>query len=203
MNLIFRKTDKKEFFFTENLTREVFWNLYNPGCNEHLVLHNLRKSKSYIPELDLVAVSGEKIVGHVITTKARVIDVHNNEYEVLCAGPFSVSPEFQNNGIGTKLFEFMISEAKKLGYTAMILFGDPDYYHRFGFRNAKEYMITTKDNRNFEPFMALELQKNGMENIRGKFYEDSSFEPNEEELNEFEKLFPQKEKGEPKIKISL
>lgn len=202
MNLIFKKTEEKDFFKTENLTREAFWNLYNPGCNEHFVLHNLRKSKSYIPELDIVAIANGEIVGHVITTKAMVIDGKNNEHEVLCAGPFSVLPELQNNGIGTKLFEYMISEARNIGYNAIILFGDPDYYHHFGFRNAKEFGIATKDNQNFEPFIALELQDSGLANIKGRFFEDSAFEPKEEELNEFEKLFPPKEKGKAKIDIS-
>jgi putative acetyltransferase len=35
--------------------REAFWNLYVPGCNEHFVLHNLRNSSDFIPELDFVA----------------------------------------------------------------------------------------------------------------------------------------------------
>lgn len=30
MNIIIRKTDKSEYFQTEYLTREAFWNLYQP-----------------------------------------------------------------------------------------------------------------------------------------------------------------------------
>lgn len=76
----------------------------------------------------------------------------------------------------------------------MILFGNPDYYHRFGFRNAKEFDITTKDYQNFEPFMVLELFENALTQVKGKFIEDESFNVNEDELNEFEKQFPYKEK---------
>ena len=76
----------------------------------------------------------------------------------------------------------------------MILFGNPEYYHRFGFVNAEKYRITTKDNQNFEQFMALEIQEKGLTNVNGKFFEDESFSIDEAELNEFEKQFPIKEK---------
>lgn len=87
-------------------------------------------------------------------------------------------------------------------FNGIILFGDPNYYHRFGFRNAKEYDITTKDNQNFEPFLALELKKDGLNNVEGRFFEDEAFVANEEELAEFDLNFPVKEKGKPKINIA-
>jgi predicted N-acetyltransferase YhbS len=203
MELIIRKTDKSEFLQTENLTREIFWNLYQSGCTEHFMLHNFRKSDAFVEELDIVALIDEKIIGHIISTKAKVISNGNTEYEVLHVGPFSVNEAFQNKGIGTELFEYSIAEAKKLGFKGMILFGNPGYYPRFGFRNAKEFNITTKDGMNFDPFMALELKENGLSNISGKFFLDDIAEINEQELNEYEKQFPPKEKGEPKIKINV
>jgi len=194
MKIFIRKTTENDFFQTENLTREAFWNIYIPGCNEHLVLHNLRNSKSYVCELDLVAVFENEIIGHIISTKAKIVDLQNNEHEVLCVGPLSVSPEFQKKGIGSKLLNESIRVAKETDHRGMILFGNPEYYHRFGFRNAQEYNITTKDDQNFEPFMALELQPNGFENVTGKFYEDDVFVTQPDELIEFEKQFPYKEK---------
>jgi predicted N-acetyltransferase YhbS len=203
MEIIISKTDKINYYQTENLTREAFWNLYRSGCDEHLVLHQLRESNSYVEELDLIAIYEGEIIGHVISTKAHVIDTENKEHEVLCVGPIAILPEFQNKGIGTKLLDFSISVAGKLGYTGMILFGNPDYYHRFGFRNAQEFGITTKEGLNFEPFMVLELQENEMEEINGKFYEAKAFTINEKELDKFEKKFPEKIKGKPKIDLTI
>jgi predicted N-acetyltransferase YhbS len=168
--------------------------VYKPGCDEHLVLNKLRNSKSYIGELDMVAVFEDKIVGHIISTKAKVIDSHDFEHKVLCVGPVSVIPEFQKNGIGSKLINESIKVAKGLNFSGMILFGNPEYYHRFGFLNAEKYGITTKDCQNFEPFMALELFKDNLKNVHGKFFEDECFTTNEAELEEFEKQFPFKEK---------
>lgn len=203
MELVIRQTIKDEFFATENLTRETFWNLYHPGCTEHLMLHNFRRSDAYVEQLDQVALIDEQIIGHIISTKANVISKDNTKNEVLHVGPFSVDASFQNKGIGTQLIKYSIEEARKMGFKAMILFGNPDYYPRFGFKNAKEYQITTQDGMNFDPFMALELQENGLANIRGKFYLDESAEIDEDKLQKFEEQFPKKEKGEPKIKISL
>ena len=194
MKPIIQPANKKDFSITENLTREAFWNVYKPGCDEHLVLKKLRNSKSYISKLDLVAVFENKIVGHIISTKAKVIDSQDFENEVLCLGPVSVNPEFKKNGIGSKLINESIKVASELGFSGIILFGNPEYYHRFGFKNAENYRITTKDGQNLEPFMALELQWNGLKNVSGRFFEDECFSTNETELVEYEKQFPFKEK---------
>jgi len=194
MTTIIQPTSGNDYSATETMTREAFWNLYRPGSVEHLILHNLRNSTNYIHDLDLVALVDNEVVGHIISTKAKVVDVHNTEYEILCVGPLSVLPTFQKKGIGSALMNHSILVAKKLGFTGMILFGNPDYYHRFGFRNAQEYGITTKEGQNFEPFMALELQTNGLMYTTGMFIEDSAFEVQPEDIEAFDKNFPYMEK---------
>jgi predicted N-acetyltransferase YhbS len=194
MKVLIRRTTENDFPQTENITREAFWNVYKPGCDEHFILHTIRYKKCYIGELDLVAFFDNEIIGHIISTKAKVVDSLNNEHEILCIGPLSVLPDLQKKGIGSKLMNHSIAIARELGFSGMILFGNPDYYHRFGFRNAQEYNITTKDGQNFEPFMALELHKNGLADTKGRFFEDDAFESDSADLIEFEKRFPYKEK---------
>jgi predicted N-acetyltransferase YhbS len=202
MEILIQRTKPKDFLTTENITREAFWNLYNPGCSEHFILHKLRLSKSYVEGLDLIAIHKGELIGHIISTKAKVIDAKGNEHEVLCVGPFAVSTNLQGKGVGAKLIKQSITEANEMRFSGMILFGNPDYYHRFGFVNAQNYGITTKEGMNFEPFMVLELYPNALAAVKGNFYEDKAFEIKKEELNEFEKLFPEKEKGKPKIDIN-
>jgi predicted N-acetyltransferase YhbS len=95
MKILIQRTTQKDFPITENITREAFWNLYKPGCDEHLVLHNLRNSQCYISELDLVALFENEIIGHIISTKAKIVDSLNNEHEILCVGPLSVLQNLQ------------------------------------------------------------------------------------------------------------
>jgi len=194
MNLTIRQAKEIDFKETESLTREAFWDLYKPGSDEHFVLHKIRESKSYIGELDLILTPDRRIIGHIICTKARIVDSMNQDHIVLCVGPFSIMNEYQGKGYGSKLMEYCIEKSSELGYVAMILFGNPQYYHRFGFRNAIEYGISTKEGLNFDPFMAKELQNDGLKEIHGKFYEDESYSVDLAELNEFEKQFPYKEK---------
>ena len=213
-----RKTNLNEFHITENLTREAFWNLYKPGCDEHLALHQLREGECYIPDLDLVALLDGQIIGHVITTRAGVftsgarvktagsgmqtkkagvdlVSRNNSPDEVLCLGPVSAHPELQGRGIGSQLIRQTIASATALGFKAIILYGDPAYYSRFGFENAQKYGITTREGKNFDPFMALELYPGALEGISGQFFEDDRFFTTGEHLLEFEKHFPAKEKG--------
>jgi len=194
MTTVIQPTASVDFPFTETMTRDAFWNLYRPGSVEHLILHTLRNSTSYCRELDLIALVENEIVGHIISTKAKVIDELNNEHEILCVGPLSVLQAYQKKGIGSALMNHSILLAKQLGFSGMILFGNPDYYHRFGFKNAQEYGITTKEGQNFEPFMALELKPDGLTHVTGRFMEDNAFEVQPEDVEAFDKNFPYKEK---------
>lgn len=53
-NNIIRLETKEDHRAVENLVRESFWNVYRPGCSEHLVIHVLRDDPAFIPELDFV-----------------------------------------------------------------------------------------------------------------------------------------------------
>jgi predicted N-acetyltransferase YhbS len=176
------------------MSREAFWDVYKPGCDEHLIIHKLRESDAFIPELDFVACDGETVVGNIVYSKAKVINERNEQFEVLCMGPLGVLPSYQGKGIGSMLMEHSIKIAKILGFNGIVIFGSSKFYHRFGFENAKKYNIQTSWGSNSESFMALELHAGSFEEISGKFYESSVFEIHKEELEVFEKQFSYKEK---------
>ncbi len=176
------------------MTREAFWNVYKPGCVEHLLVHKMRKVPAFVKELSFVAVNNDKVVGNIIYSKAKVIDGKNAGFEVLCMGPVAVWPSYQGQGIGSLLINYSIKKARQLGYKAVILFGKPNFYQRFGFINAKKYAIQTSSGENFDEFMALELYDGALKRISGKFHEDEVFKIDNNELEIFEKEFPYKEK---------
>lgn len=179
---------------TEVIVREAFWDVYKPGCDEHLVIHKVRKSSAYVKELDIVACDGEKIVGVVICPKAKIVNEKNQEFTTLSM-MVGVLPSYQKKGIGSMLIKKVIDKARLLEFKGIVIFGNPEYYPRFGFKNAKEYGIQTSDGKNFDPFMALELYENSLNGMQGRFYEDPAFHPaGSDELEVFEKKFPYKEK---------
>lgn len=194
MKIFIRLEEEKDFRNVEFLTREAFWDLYRPGCCEHLIVHKMRKVPSFLRELSFIAEEEYTIVGSIIYSKARVIDDQTKENEVLCMGPISVLPSYQGKGIGSLLMTHTIEEAKELGYKAVFIFGNPDYYKRFGFINAEYFNIKTSTGENFDAFMVLELTKGALKGITGKFYEDKVFEIEDKELELFEREFPFKEK---------
>ena len=189
MNIVLKKEEEKDFFDVEKLTREAFWNVYRPGCCEHLVLHKLRKSRSFIPELDFIALDNKKIVGNIVYSKGKIVNSNRKEHNVLTFGPISVLPSHQKKGIGSKLISHTIKIAQDLGFKAIIIFGDPNYYKRFGFENAEKFNIQTSDGANFDAFMVKELYKGSLDDIYGNFYQDNSFHVEDEEVEEFDKKF--------------
>jgi predicted N-acetyltransferase YhbS len=86
MNISLRLENKRDYRLVENLTREAFWDLYHPGCLEHFILHKLRGSSDFIPELDYVALADNVIAGNIIYSKASVIDDSGNKNQVITSG---------------------------------------------------------------------------------------------------------------------
>jgi predicted N-acetyltransferase YhbS len=193
MTIEIRLEVQEDHFETEKMTREAFWDLYKPGCNEHFLLHQLRKSPAFIPELDYVACDGGILVGNIIYSLATISD-GTNKTAVLCMGPLCVAPLYQNRGLGSTLLRKTTELAVRMGYKAVVIFGNPGYYQKFGFRNAREYGIQTSQGENFDAFMVLELVENGLQGISGRFQEDEAFIMDADEFERYDRQFPFKEK---------
>jgi len=194
VEIVLRLEEEKDFPIVENLTREAFWNVHCPGADEHLLVHNLRKTDVFIKELDFVALNNDKIAGNIMYANSTVIN-DDLEYTVLTFGPVSVLPEYQNKGIGKKLINHTIKLSKEMGYKAIIIYGDPEYYKRFGFKVSKEYKITNKDKKFPAALLVLELYPNALNGIEGIFDEGKVYEIDKNEAEEFDKKFIAKEKG--------
>jgi predicted N-acetyltransferase YhbS len=179
---------------TENLTREAFWDVYKPGCDEHLVLHKLRRSAAFVPGLDFVACDGARIVGNIVYSTARVVDAAGGSREVLCLGPVCALPACQKTGIGSRLIRHSMAVARDIGYAGVVLMGNPAYYGRFGFAPAEQYGITDHEGKCQYYLLAHELAPGRLQGTRGRFCYDEAFHAKKEELEEFERGFPPKEK---------
>lgn len=98
--MIIRQEKIKDYDGVYHVVKEAFESAEHSDGNEQDLVVKLRKSESFIPELSLVAVEDDKIVGHILFTKAFVQDV-----EVLALAPLSVLPDYQNRGIGVSLMK--------------------------------------------------------------------------------------------------
>jgi len=195
-NLIIKNERESDYRTVEEIVREAFWNLFVPGCNEHFVLHNLRKSSDFIPELDFVAEKEGRIVGQIVYSRGAIKYTQGAEKEVTSFGPVSVLPAFQGQGIGSALITHTINLAREMGFPAICIYGDPRYYSRFGFRCAEKYEIKTADDKFAVALQVLELQPGVLMNRPGRFIESVAFEVDETEFAQYDATFPFKEKAE-------
>lgn len=194
-NISVRLEEEKDYRTVEELTREAFWREerieeIGIGATEHYMVHSLRK-KDGIKELDFVAEIDGRVVGHVIYSKAHILQPNGEKICVLNFGPLSVLPKYQKQGVGSALMKYSIESAKILGYGAILFFGHPTYYPRFGFTEAKDFGITTEWGNNNPSFMAMELKKGYLENVTGKYIEAPIYneELSKEPAKEYDKSF--------------
>ena len=196
INLTIRNEQKEDCRTVEQLVREAFWNLYVPGCNEHFVLHNLRKSSDFAPELDFVAEKAGQIVGQIVYSRGVIKGEGTEDTKVIAFGPVSVLPAFQKQGMGSALISHTIGLARDMGYPAICIYGDPRYYSRFGFRCAEKYDIKTADDKFAIGLQVLELRQGALCNVSGRFIESAALTVDETEFARYDATFPSKEKKE-------
>ncbi|OPX08506.1 hypothetical protein B1964_26385 [Gordonia sp. i37] len=94
----------------------------------------------YLSGLSLVGVVDDRVVGFVIGTRGWV-----GRHPAVGIGPLAVHPDMQGRGVGSALMNALIDSAREQGETLLALLGDPDYYDRFGFREAANLGVGSPD----------------------------------------------------------
>ncbi len=110
------------------------------------------------PRVSLVAGENERVVGYVLFTKVR-LDSAEKEINASILAPLAVHPDFQQQGIGTRLVAAGLERLREQGCDMVFVLGHPGYYPRFGFnpagarglaapypipeRNADAWMVTS------------------------------------------------------------
>ena len=193
-NLTIRNETEKDYTIVEDMTREAFWNLYVPGCDEHYLVHTMRSHEDFIPALDLVAEADGKIVGNIMYTKARLIDEAGNEKPILTFGPLCVRPGYQREGIGKELLRVSFDKALAMGYDTVVIFGNPANYVARGFKSCMRFNVCVEGGIFPSAMMVKEL-KPGIFDGRRWFYRESPvYHFDQSKVEEYDRRFPAKEK---------
>ena len=184
-----RLETKDDYIQVEELTREAFWNLYFPGCNEHYLCHTLREHKDFISELDYVVELDGKIVASIMYTHSYLIDNEEEKIHTVSFGPLCVHPNYQRKGIGTALIEKTKSLVVNMGVPAIIIYGDPHNYCKHGFKNGIDYQVSNMDGEYPLGLLVLELQPGFFGNKKWKIKQSDVFCFDHEKVLEFDKRF--------------
>lgn len=149
---------------TKDTLRSAFYHENsNELFNEWEFAETLLKSDGYLPQLCVIALDKENVVGYNALTKAKI-----GSFPGLALGPLGVRKEYQNMGIGSALVRECMERAKKSGFSWIALLGG-NYYSRFGFESGKPYGITVSENEfDNEHLQILFLQKSIKGKVSGK-----------------------------------
>ncbi len=194
---IIRLENNNEHREVENLVRESFWNVYRPGCMEHYVLHQLRSDPAFVPELDFVMEKDGKLIGQNMFMRAFITADDGRDIPIMTMGPICISPEFKRKGYGKKLLDYSLEKAAELGAGALCFEGNIDFYGKSGFTYAREFGIRyhgLPEGADDSFFLCKELKTGYLDGITGVYAPPQGYFVDEAETEEFDKLFPPKEK---------
>ncbi|MEE6261304.1 GNAT family N-acetyltransferase [Plantactinospora sonchi] len=117
--------------------REVHTLAFGDGERVPALVEALRAAQPALAPLSLVATVGERVVGHVMLSACR-LDALPRLVDVLSLSPLGVLPEFQRQGIGSRLVARALADADSRGVPLVFLEGSPHYYGKRGFADATE-----------------------------------------------------------------
>lgn len=84
------------------------------------------------PETDsIVAKTSGDVCGHIAFSPLRLSEDPN--YRAMILAPLAVTPKLQKQGIGSQLIRHGLTRYKASDLHDIYVYGDPDYYGRFGF----------------------------------------------------------------------
>lgn len=128
-----RRSVKSDEADIKNIHTQAFGEKKGPEIAE--LVKGLLWDRTATPLLSLVAVENEKLIGHILYTRAR-ITMAEEPVSVQLLGPLAVLPGVQKTGIGGRLIKEGLIQLKKSGVALVFVLGHPDYYPRYGFKPA-------------------------------------------------------------------
>ena len=159
------------------LIEDVFakWDSPEEGKLVRRLVEEIREKKYYVPELEFVmANEKDEVIGYAMFSRFHIEGKYENE--LLMLTPVAVKTELQRQHISKELLEYGFEVAKKLGFKAILVEGNPQNYNNRGFQSSYRFGIEAGPNMDLphpDCLMVKELETGALENMRG--YVDYSF----------------------------
>ena len=150
MNLFIRPEQPEDTTAISEVLKSAF-----PTDQEAQLLERLRRHHRLL--ISLVAEVEGVIVGQIAFSEIKIEGTLYNSTGVGLA-PLSVRPELQRRGLGAQLIREGLAACEAGGVGFVVVLGAPEYYHRFGFRNADLFKLENEYGAG-EAFMALALKE--------------------------------------------
>ena len=196
-NYTIRPERKENHRAVENLIRESFWNVYRPGCSEHYVMHVLRDDPAFIRELDFVMEQDGKLIGQNMFMKTIIQADDGRTVPVLTMGPICITPELKRKGYGKAILDYSLEKAAEMGFGAVLFEGNIAFYGKSGFDYASKFGIRYHDlpeGADSSFFLCRELIPGYLDDVTGVYQTPQGYYVKDEDVEEFDRQFPPKEK---------
>jgi predicted N-acetyltransferase YhbS len=133
----------------------------------------LREDRLPAEGLSFIASEGKRVIG-----TARLWNVAcGNGQQALLLGPVAVAEDCRSRGLGGAMVRRAIQTARKLGYGAIVLVGDPEYYNRFGFSGEKTGALWMPGPFERHRLLGRELKAGALSGARGMIAAAGRFVP--------------------------
>ena len=133
------------------------------------LVEEIRSKKYYLPELELMMTDGRgEIIGYCMFSRFHIGGKF--EDELLLLTPVAVKTQLQRQHISKELIEHGLQKARRMGYRAVIVEGNPRNYRARGFKTAADFGIIAGEGIHLphvDCLMAQELVPGALEGIRG------------------------------------
>jgi predicted N-acetyltransferase YhbS len=135
-----------------------------------LSAYRLREHVDHRLDLSFTARIGTLLVGSV-----RQLPIRIGQTPALMLGPLTVEPPFRSRGVGRKLLDRAISDARAAGQKLILLVGDEPYYSRVGFKMIPKGTVTMPGPVDARRLLVLELVQGAFDGVAGPVKPDWNF----------------------------
>jgi predicted N-acetyltransferase YhbS len=135
-----------------------------------LSAYRLREHVDHLLALSFTARIGTLLVGSV-----RQLPICVGDTKALMLGPLTVEPPFRSRGVGRKLLDRALSDARAKGHRLVLLVGDEAYYSRVGFKSVPKGRVTMPGPVDYDRLLVVELVDGAFEGVSGAIQPDWEF----------------------------
>ena len=174
-----KSMETKYLLASLELVEDVFakWDTPEEGKVVKNLVEEIRAKKYYLPELELIMVNEcDEVIGYAMFSRFHIEERY--EEELLLLSPVAVKTELQRQHISKDIIEYGFEVAKKLGFKAILVEGNPKNYNSRGFESSYKYGIEAGPNVHLphpDCLMIKELEKGALDHMNGlvdySFYE--------------------------------
>jgi predicted N-acetyltransferase YhbS len=124
--------------------------------------YKIREGGPHERALSFVALHGGAVVASV-----RLTRIAAGKGRALLLGPLAVRPTHKNIGIGRKLVQIAVEEARKAGAPAVVLVGDEPYYGPLGFKKVPRGQLSMPRPVDLDRLLAVEIEPGAVALLTG------------------------------------